>query len=150
MPPLAVQIQGLVPVSIPDVQRAQVGRLREALRVRERRVEVRGTEGAVAMPDLVLELLRRVVDILASGNAVTIVPVGRELTTQQAAGILNVSRQYLVRLLEDGKLPFVRTGSHRRLRIEDVLRYKERRDRERETGLTELTQLHESIGGYDD
>lgn len=78
-----------------------------------------------------------------------VVPISQELTTQQAADLLNVSRQYLVRLVDEGKLPCVRTGSHRRLLLEDVLRYKAERDREREDTLDELTRLHEDLGGYD-
>lgn len=72
------------------------------------------------------------------------------MTTQQAADLLNVSRQYLVRLLEEGRIPFTRTGKHRRLRIEDVLAFKEHRDRERCAGLDELARMSEEVGGYDE
>jgi excisionase family DNA binding protein len=113
--------------------------------------ELRGARGErIALPPTVFALLRTVVDILAAGDAVTIVPVGRELTTQRAADILNVSRQYLVRLLDDGRIPYTRTGSHRRVKIEDVLAFKEQRDRERIERLDDLTRLHEDLGGYDD
>jgi excisionase family DNA binding protein len=78
-----------------------------------------------------------------------VVPVGREVTTQQAANVLNVSRQYLVRLLDDGRIPFRKTGKHRRLRIEDVLSFKEGRDAERRTSLRELSRLTQELGGYD-
>jgi excisionase family DNA binding protein len=139
------------PVSVPDKERPKVARLRDALRKRGRRVEVRGPKGeSLAVPDTVTQLLRRVVEILAAGHSVTLVPTSQVLTTQQAAALLNVSRQYLVRLLDEGRLPCTRTGTHRRLRVDDVLRYKAQRDRERETGLRELTQLHEDLGGYGD
>jgi excisionase family DNA binding protein len=78
-----------------------------------------------------------------------IVPGGAVMTTQQAADLLNLSRQYLVRLLDDGKIPYDRTGKHRRLKIEDVLAYKQKRDRERDEKLDELTRLTEKLGGYD-
>jgi excisionase family DNA binding protein len=96
-----------------------------------------------------LEVLARAAEVLAAGDAVTIVPVGQELTTQQAADLLNISRQYLVRLLDNGELPHTKTGRHRRLRIEDVLAYKSKRDDERLATLRELTELTEEVGGYD-
>lgn len=89
----------------------------------------------VALPDAVFSVLERVVEVLARGDSVTIVPVGKALTTQQAADLLNVSRQYLVRLLDEGRIAFTKTGKHRRLRIEDVLAFKERRDGERKNAL---------------
>lgn len=71
------------------------------------------------------------------------------MTTQQAADLLKVSRQYLVRLLDEGKIPYDRTGKHRRLKIEDVLAYKQKRDAERDQSLDELAKLTEELGGYE-
>ncbi|MGE0713443.1 MAG: excisionase family DNA-binding protein [Planctomycetota bacterium] len=102
----------------------------------------------IEIPESVFFVLERVAEVLAAGDSITVVPVGKELTTQQAANLLNVSRQYLVRLLDQGAIPFRRTGKHRRLRIEDVLTYRERRDRERAAALDELTELSEEAGGY--
>jgi excisionase family DNA binding protein len=104
----------------------------------------------IPIPESVFEVLEFVVEVLARGDAVTVVPVGRQLTTQQAADLLNVSRQYLVRLLDDGKLPFTKTGTHRRLRIEDVLKFKAERDRERSHALDDLAALSEEVGGYEE
>lgn len=85
----------------------------------------------VVIPQAVFYVLERVAEVLARGDSLTIVPVGKQLTTQQAADLLNVSRQYLVRLLDEGRVPFTKTGKHRRLRIEDVLAFKKKRDEER-------------------
>lgn len=85
---------------------------------------------------------------LARGDSITVVPIGKELTTQQAADLLNVSRQFLVRLLDEKRLPFCKTGKRRRLRIDDVLAFKERRDKERRAGLRELSQVTQEYGGY--
>jgi excisionase family DNA binding protein len=71
------------------------------------------------------------------------------VTTQQAADLLNVSRPYLLRLLDEGRIPFRKTGKHRRLRIENVLSFKEERDKNRRAGLRELSRMTQEFGGYD-
>jgi excisionase family DNA binding protein len=87
---------------------------------------------------------------LADGNAVKVVPVHAELTTQEAADMLNVSRPHLVKLLEDGVLPFHRTGKHRRVRFADLMQYKDVRDRASEEAMAELArQAQESGMGYE-
>lgn len=102
------------------------------------------------IPQAVVYGLARIAEVLARGDALTIVPVGAVMTTQQAADLLNVSRQYLVRLLDEGRLPYDRTGKHRRLKIENVLAYKQKRDHERDEKLDELARLTEELGGYDE
>ncbi|MFP2905849.1 helix-turn-helix domain-containing protein [Pyxidicoccus sp. 3LFB2] len=103
---------------------------------------------ALPVPRDVLTLLQQLLAILASGDAVSIVPVQKELTTQQAANLLNVSRQYLVQLLDEGKIPFHRTGTHRRVLTQDVLVYRERRKAERRALLAEMVRDTEEAGGY--
>ena len=78
-----------------------------------------------------MSALRLLVDVLAEigeDNAVSIIPIHAELTTQDAAGVLNVSRPFLVQLLERGEMPFHKIGTHRRVRYQDVISYKERID----------------------
>ena len=104
---------------------------------------------SVELPPSVSRLLRAVVHYLANGQAVTLVPIGKELTTQQAADLLNVSRPYLVKLLEQGVMPYTKTGTHRRIRAADVLSYKARRDAQRAEELDCLTHLSQEIGLYD-
>lgn len=151
-------IRRMTPVAAPPEQQAQVAALSRLLEeavpdLKKRRApkyQLLGPTGeSIPLPETVLYLLERVVEVMARGDSITIVPVGREVTTQQAADLLNISRQYLVRLLDEGQLPFQRTGKHRRLRVEDVLSFKEKRDRERRAGLRELSQLSEEFGGYD-
>jgi excisionase family DNA binding protein len=84
-------------------------------------------------------LFLEVLGQLANGNAVTILPVHAELTTQQAAELLNVSRPYVVSLLEEQVIPYRKVGSHRRLRAADVLAYKHRDEARRKQVLDELT-----------
>ncbi|MGQ0744053.1 MAG: excisionase family DNA-binding protein [Acidimicrobiales bacterium] len=101
----------------------------------------------VELPASVREVLVRVVRELAEGNAVTVLPVHAELTTQQAADLLNVSRPYLISLLDDHVLPCSRTaGRHRRLRLADVLAYKRSRDAKRRTALDEMSEEAEKLG----
>jgi excisionase family DNA binding protein len=150
-------IRRMTPVAAPPEQRAQMTALSEALirmahkrKSRAPRCQLCGPKGEnIPLPETVFHVLERVVEVMARGDSITVVPVGREVTTQQAANLLNVSRQYLVRLLDEGRIPFRRTGKHRRLRVEDVLSFKEKRDRDRRAGLRELTRMTEEFGGYD-
>jgi excisionase family DNA binding protein len=102
------------------------------------------------LPEPLLQVLVQAARELARGNAVAIVPLSKELTTQEAADILNVSRPYLIKLLEQGDIPFVKTGTHRRVRLSDLLAYKRIRDAERRRGLARLTQMSQEMGLYDE
>jgi excisionase family DNA binding protein len=103
---------------------------------------------AIQLPPSLLRVLKQVALALLQGDAVAIYPVHKELTTQQAADLLNVSRQYLVRLLEEGKIPYTKTGTHRRIRFSDLMAYKAQRDAERRRQLDELAQLSQDLGLY--
>lgn len=151
------QIRRMTPVAAPPEQRPQVAALFKALegmvqtpRRRAPKCQLVGPSGeTIALPPSIFYVLERVAEVLARGDSITVVPVGREVTTQQAADLLNVSRQYLVRLLDENRIPFRKTGKHRRLRIEDVLAFKENRDKDRRAGLRELSQMTQEFGGYD-
>ena len=143
------------PVRARREERSGIAKLSSALHAAIERPGARcsliGPRGeTLELPEEIFYLLARVAEVLARGDAITLVPVHQELTTQQAADLLNISRQYLVRLLEDGKIPYTRTGKHRRLRIDDVMAYKRTRDRERNEGLDELARLSAEFGGYDE
>src|SRR5215208_3928250 len=115
------------------------------------RAKLRAPSGEeIELPHSVFEVLVRVVHEMARGNAVRILPVHAELTTQQAAELLNVSRPFLVGLLEEGEIPFRKVGSHRRVRLDDLLVYKDRRDRERKIALNELASESQELGLYED
>jgi excisionase family DNA binding protein len=114
---------------------ARVARRKEPLTIRVRDA---GQEETIELPAGAVKLLMAILEDMASGRAITIVPQNAELTTQQAADIMNVSRPFLIQLLENKKLPFRLVGSHRRVRFEDVLRYKEHIDAERRRVLDQL------------
>jgi len=90
-----------------------------------------------ALSNLLMELLRHV----GRGDAVTLVPVGQMLTTQQAADILNVSRPFLISLLEKGEIEHSFVGRHRRIKAEHLFEYKKLRDERRSGALSALAEL---------
>jgi excisionase family DNA binding protein len=113
------------------------------------RVRDAGEEETIKLPAGAVKLLVEILEDMASGHAVTIVPQNAELTTQQAADFLNVSRPFLIQLLEEQKLPYRKVGTHRRVRFEDVLRYKEGIDSERRKVLDALAAEAQELGmGY--
>jgi len=113
------------------------------------RVRAAGQEETIELPVGAVRLLQAILEDMASGRAVTIVPQNAELTTQQAAEFLKVSRPFLIQLLEQKKLPFRLVGTHRRIRFEDVLRYKENIDAERRKVLDQLAaEAQEFKMGY--
>lgn len=142
---LARDVRDTTPISLDEREREAACDLAKVLTLADhKRPGIVGANGVtVDIPEPVFHLFMRVVEVLVRGDAVTVVPVGKELTTQQAANLLNVSRQYLVRLLDEGRIEYSKTGTHRRVRIEDVLEFKQRRDAERLRGLAELTEMSE-------
>jgi len=101
------------------------------------------------LPPKVLRLIAEMLGSLAQGKAVALMPKEMDLTTQVAAQLLNVSRPYLIRLLEQGKLPYHMVGSHRRVRLVDVLDYKEARTKNSKEKLQALLeQAQELKMGY--
>lgn len=105
---------------------------------------------SVPVPAEAFRLFIELLDRLSQGTAVAVVPIHAQLTTQQAAELLNVSRPYLVKLLEDGQIPFRKVGSHRRVRLVDLLAYQRRDDERRDEILRELTREAEDLGLYHD
>lgn len=98
------------------------------------------------IPPSVHQVLTRVVHELAQGNAVAVMPVHAQLTTQQAADLLGVSRPYLVDLLEHGAIPFARPGKHRRLMLADLIEYKRQHELVRREALDEANAEAERLG----
>jgi excisionase family DNA binding protein len=105
-----------------------------------------GAEESVAIPAAVIQLLHRILAEMAKGNAITLIPVPAELTTQQAADLLKVSRHFLVERLEKGDIPFHLVGTDRRVRFADAMRYKELKDRRRLDALAKLSDLDQKLG----
>jgi excisionase family DNA binding protein len=104
----------------------------------------------VHLPPAVYEVLSQVIAAMRAGRAITVAPLAQRLTTQEAADLLGVSRPTLIKLLADGRIPFEQPGRHRRIRLDDLLAYRDRRRDERSKALDELVQQTEALGLYDD
>ncbi len=150
------QVRNMASVLAPEEQRPDFKALAEALAA----AHAEGRHGAyqlvdssgdkIPFPETAVFILKRVAEVLARGDSIATVLTDREISTQQAANVLNVSEQYLARLLDEESIPYTNTGEHRRVHVEDVLAYKYKRDRKREAALAELTRLSQEYGGYEE
>ncbi len=103
------------------------------------------TAEPVDIPTPALRLLKEILDQMAHGNGVAVTPLHAELTTRQAADLLQVSRTHLVQLLDDGRIPCRRVGAHRRVRARDILDYRRDAESRRREALDELTALDQDF-----
>jgi excisionase family DNA binding protein len=127
----------------PTIPSADEARLAETARVALAAGQKLTTDD---LPPIVTRLLMDLLAQTAAGNAVTLVPVEAELTTQQAADLLNVSRPFVIGLVENGTLSARMIGTHRRLSLNDVLSYKAKRFLERERALDEMLAIDQEYG----
>jgi excisionase family DNA binding protein len=113
------------------------------------KTEDNGVADEMVIPGHFVQIMLRVFSEMSKGNAINIMPVHYELSTQEAANILNVSRPYLVKLLEGGEIDFHKVGAHRRVKFEDIMKYKNDIDSKRRDSLAELSKLSQESGmGY--
>ena len=140
--------------SVQDAALARVSGQRLARYARERtaltlRVRDADQDNPIELPVGAVALLMEILEAMAAGRGVTIIPENAELTTVEAAEALNVSRPFLIKLLDEGAIPHRKVGRHRRIRMEDVMAYKARDDRKREAALNELVREAQQLDmGY--
>jgi excisionase family DNA binding protein len=136
------------PISIPEAQEAQIRDLRSLMQ--QGCATLVGPDGRqVEIPEPVHDLLLTILKNLQAGKAISIVPEHQQLTTQRAANILGVSRPFLVRLVENGEIPFHMVGSHRRIYLRDLLDYKRLRDAARHEAINNMARSEMEAGTYD-
>lgn len=108
-----------------------------------------GRDGeAIELPDGIQSLLVSIVENLRAGNGVSVIPLHAELTTVLAAELLNVSRPYLIKQIEAGEIPHHMVGTHRRLKLVDVLSYRDRLEAQADAALDAMTAEAEDLGLY--
>jgi excisionase family DNA binding protein len=138
------------PVTAMESEQPILRKIERILRHSECEPKIVGSDGEeIPLPESLSALLGQIVSQLTHGNAVRVASIHEELTTQEAADILNVSRPYLIKLLEEGTIPFVKTGTHRRIRFNDLMEYKRYRDVERTRAINEIAQISQDAGLYD-
>ena len=103
----------------------------------------------IPLPAEVYRVLRRVIEVMRQGKATLVAPVGLRLTTQEAADLLGVSRPTLVKLLEDGAIPFEKPNRHRRVRLQDCLDFQARRRDEQRAAMNQLVEETSALGLYE-
>lgn len=138
----------LDPTTISEAHEAEVAELQRRL-AGDRPTGRRGLH-EIALPDKLYRLLLKIVEDLADGKAVSLTSAAQEMTSQQAANFLGVSRQFLVRLLDEGKIPFHRAGTHRRVYLQDLIAFRKERDRRRHEAIRQMARDAVKDGVYDE
>lgn len=134
-----------------DLARASAASLTKLLQAlpNDSRANIKMGGEDLIVPRQAIELLKDILANMSAGKVINIVPMAMELTTQQAADFLNVSRPYLIGLLEQGELNHTLVGTHRRIRFDDLLAYREKMVNKSKAAMDELMKLSQELGiGY--
>lgn len=138
-------------VLITEQETEAIKKLQQILSIESAQVKLVASNGEeILIPESVYNLLGQIVRAMASGQAVSIVTHNRELTVNQAADLLNVSRSFIVKLLDEGAIPSIEVGSRRRILFQDLMTYKQQRKVQRRQLLDELIEMTEEAGLYEE
>jgi excisionase family DNA binding protein len=121
----------------------------EHISAEQTEIEIEETNDKIVIPSRALKLLGDILKAMGQGKPISIVPIATEVTTQKAAELLGCSRPHLVKLIEEGKIPFVKVGKHRRLKFEDVMNYKIAMKNEQKQHIIDIMNFDDEIGLYD-
>ena len=114
------------------------------------KLRIQGSDEVVAIPLKALKLLNSIISNMAQGKSIALMPTDAEITTQQAAEILNVSRPHVIKLLEKGEIPYRKVGSHRRILLQDILEYESKFRSARRKKLDHLAKEAQKLNlGYE-
>ena len=140
------------PIVAAEEERPALASIEEYLESKKGRVArlVGPNKEGAPIPSSLKRVLVEAARQLAEGNGVSVMPVTAEITTQQAAELLNVSRPFVIGLLEKSQIPFHKVGTHRRIRLKDVLAYKRRRDASRRAVIERLAAQAQDLGIYEE
>jgi excisionase family DNA binding protein len=133
------------PIAAPNADREALQGV-EAMIQSGLELRVSAGDRSIELPDALRLVLEQAAHELVRGNRVSLLPLGRLLTTRQAAEMLNISRPFLIQLLEREEIPFEKVGTHRRVAIEDVLRYRAQRSERRREVLRALSEEADELG----
>ena len=121
----------------------------DRLKTDQAEIEIEETQEKIILPVKALKLLSEILKAMSEGKPVSIVPMATEVTTQKAAELLGCSRPHLVKLLEEGKIEYTKIGKHRRIKYENIIRYKQKMKEEQKKHLIEIMNADEELGLYD-
>lgn len=121
----------------------------EQINSQDPEIEIEETKDKIKIPLKALKLLGSILKAMSEGIPISMVPMATEVTTQKAAEMLGCSRPHLVKLLEDGKIEYTNVGRHRRIKFEDVLKYKEQMKKAQKQHIIDIMNSDEEAGLYD-
>ncbi|MEN9548296.1 MAG: hypothetical protein RIR12_887 [Bacteroidota bacterium] len=121
----------------------------EQLTSEQPEIEIEETSEKIKIPLSALKLLGDILKAMGQGKLISLVPISTEVTTQAAAEILGCSRPHLVKLLEEGKIPFVKVGKHRRIKFDDIMKYRKQMKEQQRQNIIDIMNSDEETGLYD-
>lgn len=121
----------------------------DELKSRHPEIEIEETKEKIKVPLEALKLLAKILEAMSQGKPISIVPIAAEMTTQASAEFLGCSRPHVVKLLENGTIPFTKVGRHRRVKFEDLVTYRTQMKENQRTRLIEIMKSDEESGLYD-
>lgn len=121
----------------------------EQLNSEQPEIEIEETSEKIKIPLSALKLLGDILKAMGQGKLISLVPIATEVTTQAAAEIIGCSRPHLVKLLEDGKIPFTKVGKHRRIKFDDIMKYRNQMKEQQKQNIIDIMNLDEETGLYD-
>ena len=121
----------------------------EKIHSEQTEIKIEESKIKIRIPLSALKVLAEVLKAMGEGKMISIVPIAAEVTTQAAAEILGCSRPYVVKLLEEGRIPFVKVGKHRRIKFEDVMKFKQSIKKQQKQHLIDIMNSDEAAGLYD-
>jgi excisionase family DNA binding protein len=119
------------------------------LRSENPEIEIENSPAKIKIPINALKLLAKILKVTSQGDPITVVPFAAEMTTQSAAEFIGCSRPHIVKLLEEGKIPYTKVGRHRRIKFEHLVDYKNKMKAERKERLINMMKKDEESGLYD-